>query len=62
MNSINPENIWVLSALDKLISENKTNPALVCSLFEKKEFLIGMIQSRKIDANKYKALIAKAYK
>jgi hypothetical protein len=62
MTSINPQNIWVLSALDKLISENKTNSGLVCALFEKKEMILGLLQGKKLDAHKYKTIVAKAYK
>ncbi len=62
MDSINVQTIWILSALDKLISENKKNPALVCQLFEKKEMVIQLLQSGKIDAHKYKNLVGKAYK
>ena len=36
MTNINPKNILVLSALDKLISEYKANPALFSAIFEQK--------------------------
>lgn len=40
MTTINVQGIWVLSALDKLISENKKDPAAVCLLFEKKQMVL----------------------
>jgi uncharacterized membrane protein len=62
MSELNVDNIFVLSALDKLMSEQKANPTLFCKLFEKKKLIIDMIQSQKIDGKKYKTIIAKCMK
>jgi hypothetical protein len=62
MTSLNPKNIFVLSALDKLISEHKANPTLFSAIFEQKESILQLLQTGKIDANKYKKLVASAYK
>ena len=62
MASINPESIWVLSALDKLMADNKSKPEVFNALFEKKKQIIDLLQSLKIDAKKYKAIVVKAYK
>ena len=59
---MNADNIWVLSALDKLMINYKNNPAVFAVLFEKKQLIIGLIQSSKITSTKYKALLSKAYK
>jgi len=62
MANLNPKTIFVLSALDKLISEHKANPATFMPIFEQKESIINLLQDGKIDANKYKKIIANAYK
>lgn len=62
MSSINPESIWVLSALDKFMASSKANPALFNKLFEKKKTILQLLQSQKIDAKKYKVIVAKAFK
>ena len=62
MATINPDTIWILSALDKFMALHQNHSALFCSLFDKKHLIIGLIQSAKLDAKKYKAILAKAYK
>jgi hypothetical protein len=62
MASINPDSIWVFSALDKLMIDYKNKAETFTALFEKKKTMIELLQSMKIDAKKYKALVAKAYK
>lgn len=62
MASINPDNIWVLSALDKFLADNKNKPEVFMALFEKKKTIIELLQSMKLDAKKYKAIVVKAYK
>lgn len=62
MTAINPDSIWVLSALDKFMSDFKKDPKMFCALFEKKQLIIGLLQSKKIDAKKYKSLLGKSYK
>jgi hypothetical protein len=57
-----PTRIWVLSALDKLISLNKSNPALMMPLFDKKEIILKLLPTKQIDSHKYKTIVAKAYK
>lgn len=60
--NVNVDGIWVLSALDKLMSDNKNDPAFFCKLFEKKQVIINALQSGKIDAKKYKSIVGKALK
>ena len=40
MSSINPDAIWVLSALDKFLVSSKANPVLFNKLFEKKKTIL----------------------
>ena len=56
------KSIWVFSALDRLISEHKADKSLVVALFDQKEALLQLLQTGKIDAAKYKTLVAKTYK
>ncbi len=60
--NVDVDSIWLLSALDKLMSENKGDPTMFCKLFGKKQIIINMIQERKIDGKKYKAIVGKAFK
>jgi hypothetical protein len=60
--NVDPQNIWLFSAIDKLISENKKEPVTVINLFEKKELMLQLLPTKKIDAHKYKTIVAKAYK
>lgn len=62
MSSINPDTIWVLSALDKFMTGSKGNPSLFNRLFEKKKTILELLQNGKIDAKKYKVIVAKAFK
>lgn len=62
MSAINPETIWLLSALDKFMIDYRDNPQMFNALFQKKQTIIGLLQSMKIDAKKYKAIVVKAYK
>lgn len=57
-----PEDIWVLSVLDKLMNENKESKEIFKKLFERKKDLLNLIQSFKIDAPKYKKILVKAFK
>jgi hypothetical protein len=59
---INSDSIWVLSILDKYMADFRKDSKLFCSLFEKKKQIIGFLQSMKIDAKKYKALVIKTFK
>jgi len=59
---IDPQRIWVLSAIDKLISLNKARPAFMMPLFDKKEMILSLLPSKQIDSHKYKTIVAKAYK
>jgi hypothetical protein len=61
-NELNIDAIWVFSALDKLMSDHKSQPAIFCKLFEKKKLMINVLQEKKIDAKKYKMIVGKALK
>lgn len=62
MASVNADAIWLLSALDKLMSAHKADPKTFIALFEKKKLILEMLQTFKIDAKKYKVLVGKTYK
>jgi hypothetical protein len=62
MTEINVDSVFVFSALDKFMSENKTKPEVFAKIFEKKKLLINMVQERKIDGKKYKMIVGKAMK
>ena len=59
---INAESIWIFSALDKLMGNQKNNPTVFCQLFEKKKLMIGLLQEKKIDAKKYMKIVGKGIK
>jgi len=56
------ENTWIFSLIDRWINKEIDNPNKFIALFDRKVMLIGLVKSLKIDAKKYKTLVAKAYK
>lgn len=43
-NNINPDSQWLFSSLDYFMANNKANPPLFCSLYDRKQILIDMLK------------------
>jgi len=56
------DTIWIFSPLDKLMVKHTNDKDMFVKLFERKKDLIELVKSLKVDADKYKKIMLKAYK
>lgn len=56
------DSIWIFSPLDKLMVKHKGEKEKFEKLFGRKKDLLELVKNFKVDADKYKKIMLKAYK